>query len=108
MRGSFWCDHTLDLALAEAVTISRHPFGNAVAHKGRGCRSGWADAHPTADQTGAQPRYPIARQFGPGVQDHFRVDASRSAFEAQSLLDGKQDLADAEQADHRDQRSEEH
>ena len=43
------------------------------------------------------------RQLLPGLPDHARIDARVHALERQPLLHGQQNLADAEQADHRDQ-----
>jgi hypothetical protein len=78
-------------------------LGQAVAHERRRRGAPRRDAHPDADQRAAQRRRPVARQLLPGLPHDLGVDAGRLAGEAQALFHRQQDLADAEQADHRDQ-----
>ena len=61
------------------------------------------DPHPAADQRAAQRGRPVARQLRQVSQHHLQVDLRVLALEGEALLHGEQDLADAEQADHRDQ-----
>jgi hypothetical protein len=96
-------DHARDLALAERLGPARQAPSEAVGHeRGRGGAAG-RDAHPAADQAAAQVGQPVARHAGPGGQDHAQGEPRALALERQPLLHGQQDLADAEQADHRHQ-----
>src|SRR5262245_36265517 len=103
MRGGFRRDHAFDLAAAEPLAVLRHALGDAVAHERGRRRARGTDAHPASDHAGAQRRHPVARKLRPSLEYDLRIDAGRAALEAQSFLDGEQDLADAEQADHRDE-----
>ena len=95
--------HAFDLALAEEFAAPGDALGDAVAHERGRRRARRADAHPAADQAGAQRGGPVGRQLFPGLPHHLRVDLRGVAAEAQALFHGQQDLADTEQADHRDQ-----
>jgi hypothetical protein len=56
---------------------------------------------PTTDE-----RIEVSQYFGssfPGFQHHFHVQLGAGALEREALLQRQQDLADAEQADHRNQ-----
>jgi hypothetical protein len=85
------------------VPVLRHPLGDAVAHERGGRGAGGRDSHPAPDHARAQRSHPVARQLGPGLQHDLGIDAGGAAFEAQALLHGEQDLADAEQADDGDE-----
>ena len=103
VRRGFRRDHAFDLARAELVAVLRHPLGHAIAHERRGRRAAGRDAHPAADEAAAQRRQPVARQLLPRLQHDLRIDLRALARERQALLHRQQDLADAEEADHRDQ-----
>ena len=49
---------------------------------------------------------PVARQFFPSMPHDLRIDLGAGALESRPFLHGHQDLADAEQADDRDQKIE--
>ena len=103
MRGGLRRDHAFDFALAEIVAAPGDPLGDAVTHEGCrrcACRR---DAHPAADDAGAQRCHQYARQLLPGLQHDAQIDLGVAAAEAQAFFHGQQDLADAEQADDGDQ-----
>ena len=96
-------DHAFDLALAEIVAVLRHPLGDAVAHEGGGRGAGRRNAHPAADEAGAQRGHPVGGQFLPGLQHDPQIDLGLAATEGQPFFHRQQDLADAEQSDHGDE-----
>ena len=97
-------DHALDLAGAELLAVARHALGHAVAHERGRRRPARDDAHRGSRPT--ELRSDVFQYFGSSFQvsSTTRTLSLRArALEHQPLLDGEQDLADAEEADHRDQ-----
>ena len=79
-------------------------LANAVAHEGRRRRSAGRDAHPAPDDAAAQEGDPVAGHGGD------RLGGRRAALtraltpsKRKPLLHGEHELADAEQADDRDE-----
>src|SRR5213082_3882091 len=65
-------------------------------------RAARLEAHPEADERAAHERAPVARQDLPRLEHDAEVHAGGGAAEGQALLNREEDLADAEEADHRD------
>src|SRR2546427_6571104 len=103
MRRGFGGEYALDAALSERILILGEALGEVVAHEGGGDRSARRDAEPASYRRGAQQSRPVTRQLLPDFQYHPRADAGGMAAQRQPLLHRQQDLADAEQADDRDQ-----
>src|SRR5260221_2083691 len=96
-------EHAFDAALAEGLLILGETLGEVVAHEGGGDRAPRSDAEPAADRRRTQQRHPVARHFLPHLEHRAQADAGGVAAQREPLLHRQQDLADAEQADHRDQ-----
>ena len=103
VRCGFGRQHALDLPLPEIGAPAREALGDAVAHEGGGDGAARRHAHPHPDDRRAQQRRPVAGKARPGLEHHLQVDGGLLALEVQPLLDGEQDLGDAEQADHHDE-----
>src|SRR5262245_3987731 len=104
MRRGLRRNHAFNFAFTEILPALRNALGNAVAHERSRRRAGRADAHPAADQAGAQRQHPVARQLPPGLEYDLQIYLGCLAAEAQPLLHGQQDFADAEQADDGDEK----
>src|SRR5947208_902988 len=94
-------DDPLQLALAEPLRVPREALREGVAHEGRGRGAARLEAHPEPDERAAHERARITRQDPPRVQHDPEIHARPDAVEAQPLLDGDEDLADAEESDDR-------
>ncbi len=104
MRRRLRRKHAFDASLAEAVLVLGKALGKVVAHEGGGNRAAGRDTEPASDDRGAQQRHPVARQVLPHAEHHAQADAGGVAAQGEPLFHGEQNLADAEESDHRDQK----
>ena len=104
MVGRFRRHDPARITLAEHRLVTGRTAGNAIAHEGRGRRTGRRDAHPDADDGGAQDGEPVARHFPERAADLGKLDARLDAFKAQAFLGRQKQFANAEQAHDGDQK----
>src|SRR5262245_65892458 len=104
MRRGLRRNYAFNFAFTEILPALRNALADAVAHERSRRRAGRADAHPASDQAGAQRQHPVAGQLRPGLEYDLQIYLGCLAAEAQPLLHGQQDFADAEQADDRDEK----
>src|ERR1044071_4143065 len=98
MRCRLRCDNAFELAFSELLRVFGEPFGKRITHERRGRCPAGLETHPEPDQTTTHESAPVARQDLPRIEHDSKIHLALDAFEAQPLLDGKHDLADAEQS----------
>jgi hypothetical protein len=99
-------DDAFELAFAELLRVLGKSLGKRIAHERGGGGPAGFETHPETDQATAHESAPVARQDFPRVEHDPKIHLALDAFEAQPLLDGKHDLADAEEADDSDDKIE--
>src|SRR4051812_294098 len=102
MIGRLRRDDAFDFPRAEVSATAREASGDAVAHKGRRSRAARRDPHPASDGRAPQQCNAMPRQAADRAKHLAPLYLRRDRAGMKLLFDGHEQLADTEQAHHRD------